>query len=65
MFLNKFKLLDEDKDYEVKNYGDTRRIYNNIYPFTIFTEKQLVDIEFKDITIFYGNNGSGKSTCLI
>lgn len=37
---------------------------DNVYPFKIFPEKQLVKIVFEPITIFCGGNGSGKSTLL-
>ncbi len=38
--------------------------YANQYPFGIFPHKRLSKIEFEPITIFYGGNGSGKSTVL-
>ncbi len=38
--------------------------YRNQYPFGIFPHKGLSKIEFEPITIFYGGNGSGKSTVL-
>lgn len=41
-----------------------RTCYNGYYPFRIFPEKELKKIEFSPITIFYGGNGSGKSTVL-
>ena len=37
---------------------------SNQYPFGIFPHKRLSKIEFEPITIFYGGNGSGKSTVL-
>ena len=37
---------------------------NNPYPFKIFPIKQFSEIEFSGITLFYGTNGSGKSTIL-
>ena len=37
---------------------------SNQYPFGIFPHKKLSKIEFEPITIFYGGNGSGKSTVL-
>ena len=41
-----------------------RTCYNGIYPFKIFPEKELEQIEFAPITIIYGGNGSGKTTLL-
>lgn len=34
------------------------------YPYALITGKGLVHVEFAPVTIFYGNNGSGKSTIL-
>lgn len=50
LYLKKFQLLDNE-DWSG-------------YPFHIFLEKELFNIEFDQITIFYGDNGSGKSTLL-
>ena len=36
--------------------------FNGIYPFKIFPDKGLRSLEFEPITIFYGGNGSGKTT---
>lgn len=63
MYLKSFKLLSDQKDYEIL-LSEKRRIFNNCYPFQIFPQKEFENINFKDITIFYGNNGSGKSTLL-
>lgn len=47
--------------FKYKNY---RTCYTTKYPFVMFRERGLSDFEFRDITIFCGNNGSGKSTIL-
>ena len=39
-------------------------IHNNLYPLHIFPNKEFTNIEFEPITIFYGGNGSGKTTIL-
>ncbi len=36
----------------------------NIYPWNVFFENEFECMVLKDITILYGNNGSGKSTVL-
>ena len=38
--------------------------HNDVYPFKLFPQKELKDISFEPITIFYGGSGSGKSTLL-
>ena len=52
-YLNKFYL---DVYYNSDNEG--------FYPYNVFYDKDLTEIDFSDITIFYGSNGSGKSTLL-
>ncbi len=37
---------------------------NNIYPYNIFKNKEPDIFVFENITVLYGNNGSGKSTIL-
>ena len=34
----------------------------DVYPHSVMAEKNLGRVEFAPITIFYGGNGSGKST---
>lgn len=63
VFLEKFNLLSAYKE-QLAMERDRRRIYNNVYPFHIFTECGLENIDFDSITCFYGGNGSGKSTLL-
>lgn len=45
-------------------HGIKRTCYDTFYPFQIFPQKGLQQVEFDDITLFYGGNGSGKSTLL-
>lgn len=71
IYLQSFHMLSkkEDEDFfnaksssfKTKNY---RSIYTSHYPFVMFRERGLPDFSFDDITIFYGDNGSGKSTIL-
>lgn len=37
---------------------------NNIYPFNVLKNKEPDVFLFDNITVLYGNNGSGKSTIL-
>lgn len=62
MFLKSFELLSEDNEFGV--LCDKMNVYNTLYPFKIFPAKELVNIDFDNITIFYGGNGSGKTTLL-
>lgn len=38
--------------------------YDTYYPFRVLSYKELDTIAFQPITIFYGGNGSGKTTML-
>lgn len=41
-----------------------RTCYTTVYPFDVFPLRELPELSFEPITIFYGGNGSGKSTIL-
>jgi hypothetical protein len=41
---------------------DSRTIHRSWYPWKTFYNRDFCHIEFSDITIFYGNNASGKTT---
>ena len=62
IYLKKFKLLNED--YEDGMIMNKMNIHTNFYPLRIFPEKEFEIIDFEPITIFYGGNGSGKTTIL-
>ena len=68
MYLESFSLpLDLEEALIEKRMTENGGIYgyiDNIYPCGLFKEKKLREINFRDITIFYGGNGSGKSTLL-
>ncbi len=38
--------------------------HTNVYPFKLFPQKGLTELELAPITLLYGGNGSGKSTVL-
>ena len=64
VYLKRFELLNDIQEHNIVCGLDTRNIYNNYYPLHIFSSKNFEEIEFSDITIFYGGNGSGKTTLL-
>ena len=64
VYLKNFTLLDELQEHDIVCYEEIRRIFNNYYPLHLFSSKQFEDIEFDNITIFYGGNGSGKYTLI-
>ena len=62
IYLKSFNLLSEGMEYDM--IANKMNIYNSLYPFKIFPDKEFKYIEFESITIFYGGNGSGKTTLL-
>ena len=63
VYLKKLHLPSEFAEIEViKN--EKRTCLNTFYPFKIFPEMRLGDIDFDGITMLYGGNGSGKSTLI-
>lgn len=41
-----------------------RKCYTSFYPFQVLTDFERLKLDFENVTIFYGANGSGKSTAL-
>ncbi len=68
IYLHKFRLptLAQEEDHAGRfwpiQFGGNPHPHE--YPYGIFPFKRLTDVEFSEITIFYGGNGSGKSTLL-
>lgn len=60
-----FPTKREDEGYFTCNNKANANVHQSTYPFVLFRERQMpFDLEFDDITIFCGDNGSGKSTIL-
>ncbi|MBQ6877976.1 MAG: AAA family ATPase [Oscillospiraceae bacterium] len=63
IYINSFEFASEFDEINFISY-QRRTCYSGYYPFKIFPEKGLERIDFSPVTIFYGGNGSGKSTVL-
>lgn len=63
VYLKEFNLLGEEFENGIL-INERRNYFHNQYPFRIFADKKLEKIDFTNITILYGGNGSGKSTIL-
>ncbi|MGN1398948.1 MAG: AAA family ATPase [Erysipelotrichaceae bacterium] len=64
VFLKEFTIPNEDQEYQLI-LDEKRTIFNNVYPLKIFPAKAIERFVFETpITVFYGENGSGKSTIL-
>lgn len=68
MYLESFTLpIYQEEELLSKRASHNGEVYgyiDNPYPCGIFSQKDLSEICFKKITVFYGGNGSGKSTIL-
>ena len=67
LYLKSFTLPTDADELEYlfgRGKLDMQCYASNQYPFGIFPHKRLSKLEFEPITIFYGGNGSGKSTIL-
>ncbi len=63
MYLKTFSFPDDGQEFDFL-LDIKRRCYDTFYPFKILSAKRLDTVEFEPITIFYGGNGSGKTTAL-
>ena len=63
MYIDFFQFPGVDAEEQFVNYI-RRSCYRSFYPFRVFAENMLESLSFSEITILYGNNGSGKSTAL-
>jgi len=63
IYLRTFRMLTQDQ--EDAYLAEIRRTcYTTRYPFHVFRYRALPRFELEPVTIFYGGNGSGKSTIL-
>lgn len=65
LYLSLFRLpsLAREEDHE-RRFWALGNPHPHEYPYGIFPFKHLSNIDFSEITIFYGGNGSGKTTLL-
>ena len=64
LYLETFTFPDEDRELDYLILGQKRTCYTSLYPFKILSQRQFHRVDFEPITIFYGGNGSGKTTAL-
>ncbi len=63
VYLNNFTFPSRDREFHF--FLDIKRTcYDSFYPFGILSEHGFERVDFEPITIFYGGNGSGKTTAL-
>jgi len=66
VYLQSFSMptQSQEDDFFIYNIKAKKTCYDSKYPFGLFRYREFPELYFDDITIFYGNNGSGKSTVL-
>lgn len=67
VFLQSFTMPTEAQEVDFFRFSNPKAhktCYESKYPFGLFKYRSLPEFYFEDITVFYGNNGSGKSTIL-
>lgn len=63
MYLTRFEFPDVERELSFR-INLKRTCYDSIYPFFILSRNGLTRLDFEPVTVFYGGNGSGKSTAL-
>lgn len=66
IYLQSFQMPSRsaEENYFINSSRARMTCYNTSYPFGLFRNRDLPEFDFNDITIFCGNNGSGKSSIL-
>jgi len=63
-YLESFKLIDEEGNPDFVKKIKSSYTDDEWFPLGFFKKKKLDQIDFEPITIFYGGNGSGKSSLI-
>lgn len=64
IYLSSFRFPSWDSEYSFRLNEVKRTCYNTMYPFFVLSRRALRELNFTDVTILYGGNGSGKTTAL-
>ncbi|MCM1298782.1 MAG: AAA family ATPase [Firmicutes bacterium] len=63
IYLSSFSFPGRDDEFEFFRHQNMT-CYTSFYPFQVLAEKGINTFDFSHVTIFYGGNGSGKTTAL-
>ena len=63
IYLSEFHFASENAEWQFF-CRQRRTCYDSYFPFQLFPERELQQLELADVTILYGGNGSGKTTAL-
>lgn len=64
LYISQFDFPGEQAEWRFLSSPKLSNCYDTTYPFQFLSSRHCESVEFKPITIFYGGNGSGKSTAL-
>jgi len=66
IYLEKFVLPSQQRALALlgEDYRTKTTCFDEVYPFEVFSERKMPDLEFDNITLLCGGNGSGKTTIL-
>ena len=64
IYLSGFTIPDESAEWNFFVYSTKETCFNTYYPYQIFPKTELEKLTFETVTIFYGGNGTGKTTLL-
>lgn len=62
-YLSRFDFPDAEREFDFF-LQIKRTCYDSFYPFSVLSRVGLTQLEFDNITILYGGNGSGKTTAI-
>ena len=63
LYLSRFTFPDGDEEFDFL-LTIKRKCYTTFYPFHTLSGRGLREVTFEPVTLFYGGNGSGKTTAL-
>ncbi len=63
VYLSRFTFPDPDQEFDFF-LSQKRTCYDSFYPFQVLSRRAFSEVDFAPVTIFYGGNGSGKTTAL-
>ena len=66
IYLSRFRFpgAAQEANYMANSWRAKQTCYDSYYPFGLFEGRTLPELDFLEITILYGGNGSGKTTAL-
>jgi len=64
IYVDSISFPNQEDEWDYRVLAVKRTCYQTLYPFFVLSQAGLERIDFQDITLLYGSNGSGKTTAL-